>query len=82
MDGSQSLKDETRNIDDGEFPKHDWSHTPHSSKKESIPGNHPESRGHGFNIIANVDSDHAGDRKFGDTKSRTGILMLCNGMHT
>ena len=27
-----------------------------------------------------VDSDHAGDRKFGDTKSRTGILLLCNGM--
>ena len=27
-----------------------------------------------------VDSDHAGDRKFGDTKSRTGILLLCNGL--
>ena len=27
-----------------------------------------------------VDSDHAGDRKYGDTRSRTGIMCLCNGM--
>ena len=27
-----------------------------------------------------VDSDHAGDRKYGDTKSRTGILLTCNNM--
>ena len=27
-----------------------------------------------------VDSDHAGDRKFGDTLSRTGDELLCNGM--
>ena len=27
-----------------------------------------------------VDSDHAGDRKFGDTRSRTGIMLLCNNM--
>ena len=27
-----------------------------------------------------VDSDHAGDRKFGDMRSRTGIILLCNTM--
>ena len=30
-----------------------------------------------------MDSDHAGDRKYGDTLSRTGIkleLLVCNGM--
>ena len=27
-----------------------------------------------------VDSDHAGDRKYGDTRSRTGILLTCNNM--
>ena len=27
-----------------------------------------------------VDSDHAGDRKYGDTLSRTGVKLLCNGM--
>ena len=27
-----------------------------------------------------VDSDHAGDRKFGDTLSRSGIKFICNGM--
>ena len=51
----------TPNIDDSDFPKHDWSHAPHSSKKESIPGHHPEPRGCGFHIIANVDANHTGD---------------------
>jgi len=27
-----------------------------------------------------VDSDHAGERKWGDSRSRTGIMLLCNGM--
>ena len=27
-----------------------------------------------------ADSDHAGGRKFGDCRSRTGIMLLCNGM--
>ena len=27
-----------------------------------------------------VDSDHAGERKFGDTRSRTGIKLMCNNM--
>ena len=27
-----------------------------------------------------VDSDHAGDRLYGNTRSRTGIMLLCNGM--
>ena len=64
------------NIDDSEFPKHDWSHTPYSSKKESIPGNLPEPRGYGFHIIANVDSDHAGDSI--TRRSRTGFIVYCN----
>ena len=64
------------NADDGEFPKHDWSHAPYSSKRESIPGNLPEPRGYGFNIVANVDSDHAGDSI--TRRSRTGFIAHCN----
>ena len=31
-------------VKDEDFPKHDWSHTPCSLKKESIPEHHPKPR--------------------------------------
>ena len=37
-------------------------------------------RVHGTQWDFYVDSDHAGDRKYGDTLSRTGVKLLCNGM--
>ena len=71
-----ALDPTTPNVDDSNFPEHDWSHTPHSSKMESIPGHHPEPRGCGFHVVANVDSDHAGDSI--TRRLRTGFIVHCN----
>ena len=63
-------------INDEDFPKHDWSHTPFSQNKEPIPDHHPKPRGFGFHLLANVDSDHAGDSI--TRQSRTGFIVYCN----
>ena len=53
------------------FPQHDWSHTPHTNAKESIPENGPDAKGLEFTIVAFVDYDHVED--IVTRKSRTAL---------
>lgn len=48
-------------IDASQFPKEDWSATPHGEYQEDIPSNAPILLGIAFMIITFVDLDHAGD---------------------
>jgi len=44
--------------------------------RENIPKDMPKGRGRGFTILANVDSDHAGDEI--TRRSRTGFIVFLN----
>ena len=63
-------------LDDDEFPKYDWSHTPYSDYTDEVPKNAPSPKGIGFKIVALVDSDHAGDVV--TRRSRTEFLVKLN----
>ena len=59
-----------------EFPRKNWRHTPFVDAKETMPDNMPPTRGLGFTMLANVDSDHAGDEI--TRRSRTGFIVFLN----
>ena len=63
-------------INEDQFPKEDWQHTPYGKGHEIVPPNAPKFRGLGFKIIAYVDSDHAGDSI--TRRSRTGFIIYLN----
>ena len=58
------------------FPRKDWKHTPFGDAKEAMPEKMPNLRGLGFTMIANEDSDHAGDKI--TRRSRTGFIVYLN----
>ena len=65
-------------IDESQFEQHDWtaSEFGHIEGKEELPGNMPEPRGMGFQILAKVDADDASDMV--THRSRTGFLVFLN----
>ena len=63
-------------VDESLFNKYNWDQSLHGECNEDIPDNVPESRGHGFKIVAFVDSDHAGDTV--TRRSRTGFIVFLN----
>ena len=58
------------------FPRRNWASTPYIDAKEDLPTRVPEPCGLGFTILANVDSDHAGDEV--TRQSRTGFIIFLN----
>ena len=69
-------------IDESQFERRDWtaSEFSHIEGKEELPGNMPEPRGLGFQILAKVDADHASDTV--TRWSRTGFLVFLNSALT
>ena len=69
-------------IDESQFERRDWtaSEFGHIDGKEELPGNMPEPRGLGFQILAKVDADHASDTV--TRRSRTGFLAFLNSALT
>ena len=63
-------------FDETKFQKQDWRCTPYLGAKEPIPSNAPTSRGLGFTMNANVDSDHASNNL--TRHSRTGHIIFLN----
>ena len=63
-------------FDETLFPQEDQQYIPHSEAEEAIPSNGHESRGLGFKMNTNVDSDYAGDNF--TCRSRTGYITFLN----
>jgi hypothetical protein len=62
-------------IDLDSFPSFDWTQF-YGDVMEAIPSNMPKPLGKEVDIQMMVDSDHAGDKQTG--RSRTGFLIYCN----
>lgn len=61
---------------EGNFPRKCWRHTPVVDAKEELPDSMPSPKVLGFAMIANVDSDHAGDKII--HRSRTVFIVFLN----